>query len=152
MVPILFSPAVLLVLLSSLASVIFTSILSPVNFALQNLMIGVTSGLGVGFNALISKSLGEKNQKKAKDAARQGIFLELIGFAIFLLIGLFGIDAFMKSQTDVAKIIDYGVDYGRICCICSFGIFAQMTFERMLQSTGRTLYTMKTHLPPAESF
>lgn len=50
----------------------------------------------------------------------------------------------MKSQTDVAKIIDYGVDYGRICCICSFGIFAQMTFERMLQSTGRTLYTMKT--------
>lgn len=113
-------------------------------FPLQNLMIGVTSGLGVGFNALISKSLGEKNQKKANDAARQGIFLELIGFAIFLLIGLFGIDAFMKSQTDVAKIIDYGVDYGRICCICSFGIFAQMTFERMLQSTGRTLYTMKT--------
>lgn len=113
-------------------------------FPLQNLMIGVTSGLGVGFNALISKSLGEKNQKKANDAARQGIFLELIGFAIFLLIGLFEIDAFMKSQTDVAKIIDYGVDYGRICCICSFGIFAQMTFERMLQSTGRTLYTMKT--------
>ena len=113
-------------------------------FPLQNLMIEVTSGLGVGFNALISKSLGEKNQKKANDAARQGIFLELIGFAIFLLIGLFGIEAFMKSQTDVAKIVDYGVDYGRICCICSFGIFAQMTFERMLQSTGRTLYTMKT--------
>ena len=60
-------------------------------FPLQNLMIGVTSGLGVGFNALISKSLGEKNQKKANDAAGQGIFLELIGFAIFLLIGLFGI-------------------------------------------------------------
>ena len=64
-------------------------------FPLQNLMIGVTSGLGVGFNALISKSLGEKNQKKANDAAGQGIFLELIGFAIFLLIGLFGIEAFM---------------------------------------------------------
>lgn len=53
-------------------------------------------------------------------------------------------DAFMKSQTDVSSIIKYGVEYGRICCIFSFGVFAQMTFERMLQSTGRTLYTMKT--------
>lgn len=113
-------------------------------FPIQNLMIGVTSGLGVGFNALISKSLGEKNQKKANEAARQGIFLEIIGFVIFFFVGLFCMDAFMKSQTDVSSIIKYGVEYGRICCIFSFGVFAQMTFERMLQSTGRTLYTMKT--------
>ena len=113
-------------------------------FPLQNLMIGVTSGLGVGFNTLISKSLGEKNQKKANESACQGIFLELIGYIIFLLIGLFGIRAFMVSQTDVSSIIKYGVDYGTIACACSFGLFTQMTFERMLQSTGRTIYTMKT--------
>ena len=113
-------------------------------FPIQNLMIGVTSGLGVGFNALISKSLGEKNQKKANEAARQGIFLEIIGFVIFFFVGLFCMDVFMKSQTDVSSIIKYGVEYGRFCCIFSFGVFAQMTFERMLQSTGRTLYTMKT--------
>ena len=86
-------------------------------FPIQNLMIGVTSGLGVGFNALISKSLGEKNQKKANEAARQGIFLEIIGFVIFFFVGLFCMDAFMKSQTDVSSIIKYGVEYGRICCI-----------------------------------
>ncbi len=113
-------------------------------FPIQNLMIGVTSGLGVGFNTLISKSLGEKNQHRANESARQGVFLELIGYIIFLCIGLFGVRAFMTSQTSDAAIIEYGVQYGTICCICSFGIFTQMTFERMLQATGRTLFTMKT--------
>lgn len=118
-------------------------------FPIQNLLIGVTSGLGVGFNTLISKSLGEKNQQKANESARQGIFLEIIGYLIFLLVGIFGIRAFMESQTDVQSIIDYGVDYGTIVCVCSFGVFAQMTFERMLQSTGRTIYTMRTQMTGA---
>lgn len=113
-------------------------------FPIQNLMIGVSSGLGVGFNALISKALGEKKQKDANEVARQGVFLEFIGYLIFLIIGLFFVNVFMHSQTDDQKIIDYGVSYASVCCIFSFGIFAQMTFERMLQSTGRTFYTMIT--------
>ncbi len=113
-------------------------------FPLQNLMIGVASGLGVGFNALISKALGEKKQKEANEVARQGIFLELVGYLIFLIIGIFFVDAFMHSQTDDRQIIDYGISYASVCCIFSFGMFAQMTFERMLQSTGRTLYSMIT--------
>lgn len=113
-------------------------------FPLQNLMIGVASGLGVGFNALISKALGEKKQKEANEVARQGIFLELVGYLIFLIIGIFFVDAFMHSQTDDRQIIDYGISYASVCCIFSFGMFAQMTFERMLQSTGRTFYSMIT--------
>lgn len=113
-------------------------------FPIQNLMIGVASGLGVGFNALISKALGEKKQKEADEVARQGVFLEYIGYIIFLIIGVFFVGIFMRSQTDSARIIEYGISYGSICCIFSFGIFTQMTFERMLQSTGKTFYAMIT--------
>lgn len=113
-------------------------------FPLQNLMIGITSGLGVGFNALISKALGEKNQGRANEAARQGIFLEVIGYMIFLLVGIFGVRPFMESQTSDVQIVQYGVEYSSIICIFAFGVFAQMTFERLLQSTGRTFFTMIT--------
>jgi putative MATE family efflux protein len=113
-------------------------------YPLQNLMIGVGSGLGVGLNALISKSLGEKKFDRANEVARQGIFLEVIGYLIFLAVGLFGVKPFMLSQTNDINIINYGVDYGSICCIFAFGLFAQMTFERILQSTGKTFYTMIT--------
>lgn len=113
-------------------------------FPIQNLMIGVASGLGVGFNAIISRALGEKKQEQANEAARQGIFLEAIGYIIFLFIGLFFVGTFMHSQTSNQKIITYGIDYGMVCCVLSFGMFVQMTFERLLQSTGRTIYTMIT--------
>lgn len=113
-------------------------------FPIQNLMIGVTSGLGVGFNALISKALGEKNQNRANEVARQGIFLEFIGYIVFLLVGIFGARLFMTSQTTDTNIITYGVEYTSLICICAFGTFAQMTFERLLQSTGRTFFTMIT--------
>jgi putative MATE family efflux protein len=113
-------------------------------FPLQNLMIGVASGLGVGLNALISKALGEKKRDRANEIARQGIFLEAIGFIIFLLIGLFGVRAFMLSQTTDEKIIEYGTAYGSVVCACSIGMFVQMTFERLLQSTGKTIYSMIT--------
>lgn len=118
-------------------------------FPIQNLMIGVFSGLGVGFNAFISKALGEKKFDRANDVARHGIFLESIGFLIFLVIGLFFAEPFMKSQTDNEAIIGYGVDYLRVCCCASFGIAMQMTFERMLQSTGRTMYSMITQITGA---
>ncbi len=113
-------------------------------FPLQNLMIGVATGLGVGFNALISRALGEKKRKDADEVARQGVFLEAIGYILFLIVGIFFIRLFMRSQTDDQKIIEYGVAYGSVICIFSFGMFIQMTYERMLQSTGRTFYTMIT--------
>lgn len=113
-------------------------------FPAQNLMIGFATGTAVGVNALLSKSLGEKNIKKANLIAENGIFLSFIGFLIFLIFGLFGTEMFFRAQTDVEEIISSGVDYLRICCCFSFGIFGQIIFERLMQSTGRTFYTMIT--------
>ena len=115
-------------------------------FPIQNLMIGVFSGLGVGFNAFISKALGEKKFDRANEVARQGIFLEAIGYVIFLIIGLFFARTFMESQTGDARVIQYGTEYLEVCCCCAFGIAFQMTFERLLQSTGRTMYSMITQI------
>ena len=115
-------------------------------FPIQNLMIGVFSGLGVGFNAFISKALGEKKFDRANEVARQGIFLEAIGYVIFLIIGLFFARTFMESQTGDARVIQYGTEYLKVCCCCAFGIAFQMTFERLLQSTGRTMYSMITQI------
>ena len=119
-------------------------------FPIQTLMIGVFSGLGVGFNAFISKALGEKKFDRANEVARQGIFLEAIGYVIFLIIGLFFARTFMVSQTDDAQVIQYGTEYLEVCCCCAFGIAFQMTFERLLQSTGRTMYSMITQILGAD--
>ena len=113
-------------------------------FPAQNLMIGVATGTAVGVNALLSKSLGEKNYKRANQIAENGIFLSFIGFLIFLIFGLFGTEIFFRTQTDIEDIISSGVDYLRVCCCFSFGIFGQIIFERLMQSTGRTFYTMIT--------
>lgn len=113
-------------------------------FPAQNLMIGVATGTAVGVNALLSKSLGEKNYKRANQIAENGIFLSFIGFLIFLIFGLFGTEVFFRTQTDIEDIILSGVDYLRVCSCFSFGIFGQIIFERLMQSTGRTFYTMIT--------
>lgn len=113
-------------------------------FPAQNLMIGVATGTAVGVNALLSKSLGEKNYKRANQIAENGIFLSFIGFLIFLIFGLFGTEVFFRTQTDIEDIISSGVDYLRVCSCFSFGIFGQIIFERLMQSTGRTFYTMIT--------
>ena len=113
-------------------------------FPAQNLMIGVATGTAVGVNALLSRALGEKNQKLANDIAEHGVFLAGVGYLMFLLFGLFGVRAFFASQTDVAEIIDLGVDYLSVICCFSFGVFGQIMFERLMQSTGRTIYTMYT--------
>ncbi|MCH1984396.1 MATE family efflux transporter [Ruminococcus sp. OA3] len=113
-------------------------------FPIQNLMISVGAGLGVGINALLSRSLGEKNQEKANQTAVQGIFLVAISFLLFLIFGIFGSSAFMHSQTDISEILESGTIYLTICSSLSFALFGQMTFERLLQSTGRTMYTMVT--------
>ncbi|MCQ2470452.1 MAG: MATE family efflux transporter [Clostridia bacterium] len=113
-------------------------------FPAQNLMIAVATGTAVGVNALLSKSLGEKNFKRANSVAENGILLAFVGFVIFLIFGLFGTGAFIRSQTDVKEIIDYGSEYLTVCCCFSFGIFGQIVFERLMQATGRTFYTLIT--------
>jgi len=113
-------------------------------FPAQNLMIGVATGTAVGVNALLSRALGEKKPDLASRIAENGVFLALVGYALFLLFGLFGVRAFFRAQTDVESIIGYGVDYLSVIACFSFGVFGQIMFERLMQSTGRTIYTMFT--------
>ena len=113
-------------------------------FPVQNLMIAVATGTGVGINALLSKSLGEKNFKRANMAAANGVFLSLCSYIVFALLGVFFSRTFFTVQTDVAEIVEGGTQYVAICTICSFGMFFQITYERLLQSTGKTIYTMFT--------
>ena len=113
-------------------------------FPVQNLMIAVATGTGVGINALLSKSLGEKNFKRANLAASNGVFLAACSYIAFALLGLFFSRTFFTVQTDVAEIVEGGTQYVAICSICSFGMFFQITYERLLQSTGKTIYTMFT--------
>lgn len=113
-------------------------------FPVQNLMIAVATGTGVGINALLSKSLGEKNFKRANLAAANGVFLAACSYIAFALLGIFFSRAFFTVQTDVAEIVEGGTQYVAICTICSFGMFLQITYERLLQSTGKTIYTMFT--------
>jgi len=113
-------------------------------FPVQNLMIAVGAGTAVGINALLSRSLGQKDQERADKTAMNGIFLALCSAAVFTLVGLFGARAFFTVQTDIQGIVDYGSDYLSIICGMCIGIFMQVTFERLLQSTGRTFYSMIT--------
>lgn len=115
-------------------------------FPIQNLMISVGVGTGVGINALLSRSLGEKEFERANKTASHGILLALLSYVVFAVLGLAGADLFMKVQTQDPQIIAYGSSYLRICCCLSFGVFLQITFERLLQSTGKTIYTMITQM------
>ena len=118
-------------------------------FPIQILIIALGGGTGVGVNALLSKSLGEKNKKLASDAARNGIFMSYICFLIFLVIGLTCSRPFYASLTSDQEIIDYGVQYMSWICCLSFGIYSQFIFERLLQATGKTFYTMITQMTGA---
>lgn len=113
-------------------------------FPIQNLMIAISVGTGVGINALLSRSLGEKKIKKANDTASNGILLAVLSYIIFLVFGLLFSRKYFMTQTNNPEIVEYGVSYLRIICIASFGAFLQITFERLLQSTGKTFYTMIT--------
>lgn len=111
-------------------------------FPLQTLMIALGSGTGVGINALLSKSLGEKRFDRSDAAANNGILLNIINFVLFVFIGLFVSRPFIASQTSDPKILEYGTTYLTIVSAFSIGIFFQLTFERLLQSTGRTIQSM----------
>lgn len=113
-------------------------------FPLQNLMIAVASGTCVGINALLSRSLGERRQSEANLAAENGIFLAILSALVFSGFGIFGSRLFFASQTANTEVIEFGTEYLVICMGCSFGIFLEMTFERLMQSTGRTIYSMIT--------
>ncbi len=113
-------------------------------FPVQNLMIAIAVGTGVGTNALLSRTLGEKDFKKANNIATNSIFLGLLSFIAFLLVGLLFSRSYFASQTTDAQIIEYGVSYLSIVCIGSIGKFTQIVFERLLQATGKTFYTMIT--------
>ena len=111
-------------------------------FPMQNLMIAVGSGTGVGINALLSRSLGEKRFDRSDAAANMGVLLTIFSYIVFLLVGLFFAGPFIRTQTGDPEIVAYGTTYLTMVTCLSLGIFCQMTFERLLQSTGRTFYSM----------
>lgn len=113
-------------------------------FPIQSLMIAVAVGTSVGINAFLSRTLGEKEFEKANEIAKNGIFIEAVSYLVFACVGMFVSTPFFASQTDIPQVREYGVTYLTICCVLSIGIFMQMTFERLLQSTGKTFYTMIT--------
>ena len=113
-------------------------------FPVQTLMIAVAGGTCVGINAVLSKALGEKEQERADHTAVSGIILMAVSYLLFLAVGLFATRPFYLTQTSDAQIVEFGVQYLSIVCSCSFGLFAQFVFERLLQSTGRTFYIMIT--------
>lgn len=113
-------------------------------FPIQNLIIAVSTGTGVGVNALLSRSLGEKNQKAANLAAVNGIFVFILSYGVFALFGFLFSRLYFTIQTSNQEIIDQGTVYLSICSIFSFGIFLEIAFERIMQSTGRTIYNMIT--------
>ena len=152
-------PMMLSMLVQALYNVVdsvFVSRISDVNdyalravslaFPVQSLMFSFAGGTAVGINAFISKSLGEKEFKRANDTAANGVFLEVMSYVIFFFVGLFFSRPFFQSQSSIPEVQEYGVTYLSICCMAGLGMFMQFTFDRMLQSTGKTHFSMYTQL------
>lgn len=118
-------------------------------FPWQNIVIAIAVGFGVGINALLSRALGQKNAERVNQVAINGLLLALLSYLLVLVGGLIGIRAYMRAQTDIESIVNYGITYLNICILCSFGVFIEITFERFLQATGRTIYSMITQLAGA---
>ena len=110
-------------------------------FPVQMLMVAIGIGTGVGTNALLARILGQGNGKKAAKVAGNSLFLGVIIYAVCLLFGIFGVRAYISSQTIDPEVISMGTDYLRICCVISFGIIFFSLFEKLLQATGRSLYS-----------
>lgn len=118
-------------------------------FPWQNIVISIAVGFGVGINALLSRALGQKNTERVNQVAVNGLLLAGLSYLLVLVAGLIGIRAYMRTQTDIETIVNYGITYLNICILCSFGVFVEITFERFLQATGRTVYSMITQLTGA---
>ena len=110
-------------------------------FPVQMLMVAVGIGTGVGTNALLALTLGQGNNKKAARVAGNSLFLGMIIYALCLLFGIFGVNTYISSQTADPEVISMGTSYLRICCVISFGIIFFSLFEKLLQATGRSLYS-----------
>ena len=113
-------------------------------FPIQNLQIGFGTGAAVGMNSLLSKSLGEGNRERANRAAGNGIFLTLLFIVAFMLFGFFGAGAYYNMQNISPETAQAGTEYTSICCIYTAGIFIGILCERLLQASGKTIYTMFT--------
>lgn len=111
-------------------------------FPVQNMQIGFAVGVGVGVNALLSQSLGRKDQESVNWAAGQGVFLALAATGLFMLFGFFGVRPYYTMQSTVAETVEGGIAYTSICCIFTVGVFIQVLCERLLQATGRAMQTM----------
>jgi len=147
-------PMILSMLVQALYNVIDSVYVSQVSesavtalslaFPVQNMQIGFAVGIGVGVNSLLSKSLGQKDQEAANRAAGNGMVLMFIVTVVFMLFGIFGVRPYYEMQSDVLETVEGGIAYSRICCVFTLGIFMEILGERLLQATGRTVYTMIT--------
>lgn len=122
----------------SQAALLSVSLCYPV----QTIMVAVACGLAAGFNTVLAGYLGEKNFKMADDTVSHGIYLSLLCAVIFAIAGIFGAEWFLSFFTHEADIIAMGASYIRICTLFSFGIFVQITYERIMQATGNVIYNM----------
>lgn len=118
-------------------------------FPIQMLMVAASTGLGVGINSLISRKLGARRSSEARDAAKNGLFMQLCAYVLFLVFGLFAAKPFFKIFTPVAELQQLGGDYLSIVCTFGFGLFTSICFERMMQATGNTVLSMSTQLTGA---
>ena len=110
-------------------------------FPVQMLMVAIAIGTGVGMGVLLSKNLGQGEMERVSRVAGNGIFLAWIIYIVFLLFGLFGVETYIGSQTSNRLVYDMAVDYLRICCVISMGIVFFSIFEKLLQSTGKSVYS-----------
>ena len=136
--------ALYIVVDSMCVSYISEAALTAVSLAypMQNLMIAVATGTGVGINALLSRNLGEKNFVMANRTAGNAIFLGLVSYGVFALLGVFGSRLYFTAQVEDPEIIALGCDYLSIILVLSIGCFGQVLLSRLLQSTGKTFYSM----------
>lgn len=118
-------------------------------YPVQLLIIAVGVGTGVGINALLSRSLGEKDLERAGKIAGNAIFIGLCTYVVFMLFGLFGTDAFLRTQTKDSLALKLGGEYLGICCVLSFGAVGSMIFEKLLQATGKTIHSTAAQLAGA---
>ena len=145
-------PVIISMLVQALYNVVDSMFVARINenaltavslvFPVQNLLIAVSAGTGVGINALLSRCLGAREFKRANAAALNGIFLAILSSLVFAVVGVLAADPFFTFQTTDPEIHKFGVQYMVVICALCVGIFMQITFERLLQSTGKTLFIM----------
>ncbi len=155
--PLIFSmalPAMFSMLVQALYNIVdsmFVSQYDPVNalaavslaFPVQMLIISVGVGTGVGLNSLISRRLGEERQEEANAAAAHGVFLGLASWLVFLVFGVFFVRPFFEAFSDNATLVEMAISYTRICAVCSFGCFVEISLEKTLQATGDMIHPMQ---------